>query len=100
MGKTVTLRIDDQTVTVPEGMLVVDAAKMIGNDIPVFCYHPKMEPVGMCRMCLVSIGRPARDRVTNELQLEDDGSPKIVFGLKLETACTTPVSRGHGRCHL
>jgi NADH-quinone oxidoreductase subunit G len=94
MGKTVTLRIDDQTVTVPEGMLVVDAAKKIGNDIPVFCYHPKMEPVGMCRMCLVSIGRPARDRATNELQLEDDGSPKIVFGPKLETACTTPVSEG------
>jgi NADH-quinone oxidoreductase subunit G len=94
MGKTVTLRIDDQTVTVPEGMLVVDAAKQIGNDIPVFCYHPKMEPVGMCRMCLVSIGRPARDRATNELVLEDDGSPKIVFGPKLETACTTPVSEG------
>jgi NADH-quinone oxidoreductase subunit G len=94
MGKTVTLRIDDQMVTVPEGMLVVDAAKKIGNDIPVFCYHPKMEPVGMCRMCLVSIGRPARDRATNELLLEDDGSPKIIFGPKLETACTTPVSEG------
>jgi NADH-quinone oxidoreductase subunit G len=94
MGKTVTLRIDDQTLTVPEGMLVVDAAKKIGNDIPVFCYHPKMEPVGMCRMCLVSIGRPARDRATNQLQLEEDGSPKIVFGPKLETACTTPVSEG------
>jgi NADH-quinone oxidoreductase subunit G len=43
-------------------MLIVDAAKQVGNDIPVFCYHPKMEPVGMCRMCLVEIGRPVIDR--------------------------------------
>ena len=53
--KMVTLTIDDVEVTVPEGTLVVDAAKMIGNDIPVFCYHPKMDPVGMCRMCLVDV---------------------------------------------
>jgi NADH-quinone oxidoreductase subunit G len=94
MDKTVTLQIDNQSVTVPAGSLIVDAAKMAGIDIPVFCYHPKMEPVGMCRMCLVSIGRPARDRATNELMLDDLGSPKIVFGPKLETACTTPVSEG------
>jgi NADH-quinone oxidoreductase subunit G len=94
MGKTVTLRIDGQAVSVPENTLVVDAAKMIDIDIPVFCYHPKMAPVGMCRMCLVSIGRPARDRATNLPLLEDDGSPKIAFNPKLETACTTPVSEG------
>ncbi|MEN4098558.1 MAG: 2Fe-2S iron-sulfur cluster-binding protein, partial [Anaerolineaceae bacterium] len=94
MGKTVTLRIDGQAVSVPENTLVVDAAKMIDIDIPVFCYHPKMAPVGMCRMCLVSIGRPARDRATNQPLLEDDGTPKIAFNPKLETACTTPVSEG------
>ncbi len=67
MTKLVTLTIDDQQVTVPAGTLVVDAAKQIGNDIPVFCYHPKMEPVGMCRMCLVEIGRPMVDRSTGEI---------------------------------
>ena len=67
MVKEVTLTIDGQQVSVPEGTLVVDAAKKIGIDIPVFCYHPKMEPVGMCRMCLVDIGRPVRDRDTGEL---------------------------------
>jgi len=94
MANEVTLTIDGQTVTVPEGTLIVDAAKKIGIDIPVFCYHPKMEPVGMCRVCLVDIGRPVRDRATGELVLEEDGSPKIQFGWKLETACTTPVSEG------
>ena len=94
MTKLVTLTIDDQEISVPEGTLVVDAAKMTGVDIPVFCYHPKLEPVGMCRMCLVDVGRPVRDRATGELELEEDGSPKIQFGPKLETACTLPVSEG------
>lgn len=94
MVKEVTLTIDGQQVTVPEGTLVVDAAKKIGIDIPVFCYHPKMEPVGMCRMCLVDIGRPVRDRETGDIVLEEDGSPKIQFGWKLDTACTVPVSEG------
>jgi NADH-quinone oxidoreductase subunit G len=94
MAKTVTLMIDDQPVSVPAGMLVVDAAKIIGNDIPVFCYHPKMEPVGMCRMCLVEIGRPVIDRATGQPVENEDGTPKIQYGPKLETACTTPVSEG------
>ncbi len=81
-------------MTVPEGTLIVNAAKKVGIDIPVFCYHPKMEPVGMCRMCLVEIGRPVIDRATGEVVQEADGSPKIQFGPKLETACTTPVSEG------
>ena len=74
MAKEVTLTIDGQQVTVPAGTVVVDAAKKIGIDITVFCYHPKMEPVGMCRMCLVEIGRPVRDRATGEQQFEEDGS--------------------------
>ena len=94
MAKMVTLTIDGTQVDVPEGTLVVDAAKKIGVDIPVFCYHPKMEPVGMCRMCLVDVGRPVIDRATGQPVLNDDGSPKVQFGPKLETACTTPVSPG------
>jgi NADH-quinone oxidoreductase subunit G len=94
MAKMVTLTIDDREVNVPAGTLIVDAAKTVGIDIPVFCYHPKMEPVGMCRMCLVDIGRPAIDRATGQVQKNDDGTVKISFGPKLETACTTPVSEG------
>ena len=93
MAKQVTLSIDGQQVTVPEGTLVVNAAKKIGIDIPVFCYHPKMEPVGMCRMCLVEVGRPVVDRATGQIVMEE-GKLKIQFGAKLETACTTPVSEG------
>jgi NADH-quinone oxidoreductase subunit G len=94
MAKMINLIIDDQPVSVPAGTLIVNAAKLIGNDIPVFCYHPKMEPVGMCRMCLVDIGRPVIDRATGQPVLNEDGTPKIQFGPKLDTACTTPVSEG------
>ncbi len=51
----VNLTIDGHAVTVPDGTLVVEAAKTVGIEIPVFCYHHKLEPVGACRMCLVEI---------------------------------------------
>jgi len=53
--KMVNLTIDGRAVTVPDGTLVVEAAKLLGIEIPVFCYHHKLEPVGACRMCLVEI---------------------------------------------
>ncbi len=61
--KTVTLTIDDVEVTVPEGTLVIRAAEQIGVQIPRFCDHPLLEPVGACRQCLVDVpdagnGRP------------------------------------------
>jgi NADH-quinone oxidoreductase subunit G len=94
MAKMVSLTIDGTQASVPEGTLIVDAAKKVGIDIPVFCYHPKMQPVGMCRMCLVDIGRPMIDRATGQPVLNEDGTPKVQFGPKLETACTTPVTQG------
>ena len=93
MSDQVNLTIDGVELSVPKRTLVVDAAKMIENPIPVFCYHPKMTPVGMCRMCLVEIGLPMRDRATGELMLEDDGTPKLSFR-GLQTACTVEVSEG------
>ncbi len=94
MADLVTLTIDGVSVSVPKGTLIVDAAKRIDNDIPVFCYHPKLKPVGMCRMCLVEVGRVQKDRATGQVVVDDAGQPKIGFGPKLETACTTPVEPG------
>ena len=71
MSKQVTLTIDGKQVTVPDGTYVADAAKMVGIDIPVFCHHPKLEPVGMCRMCLVEVGRPMLDRATGQAVIEN-----------------------------
>lgn len=90
----VTLTIDGTEVSVSRGTLLVDAAKQVGIDVPVFCYHPKLEPAGMCRMCLVEIGRPARDRGTGELLRDESGAAVITYGPKLETACTAGVDDG------
>ena len=72
-SQDVTLTIDGRSVTVPRGTLVVEAAKRLGIEIPVFCYHHKMDPVGACRMCVVEI---------------TPGPPRA------QTACTSPVAPG------
>jgi NADH-quinone oxidoreductase chain G len=67
------LTIDDMPIAVPPGTLVWAAAQQAGIEIPIYCYHPKMPPLGACRMCFVEIEK----------------LPKPP-----QTACTTPVSEG------
>ncbi|HRF96637.1 MAG TPA: NADH-quinone oxidoreductase subunit NuoG, partial [Aggregatilineales bacterium] len=95
MSNTVKVIIDDVTYEVPAGANLVDVAKFhANNDIPVFCYHPKMEPVGMCRMCLVEMGNIEKDRATGEVVLDEAGNPKVRMMPKLQTACTQKVMDG------
>ena len=68
----VSITIDGTTVQVPKGELLIKAAQDHGTYIPRFCWHERMKPVGMCRMCLVEI--------------------EGVRGLP--PACTTPVADG------
>src|SRR5207245_5424424 len=51
----VSVSIDGRDARFPKGMLVLDAATELGIHIPIYCAHPKMEPVAVCRMCLVNI---------------------------------------------
>lgn len=46
-----TLTIDNQTVTIPDGTNVLEAAKRLGIVIPHFCYHEALGAVGACRLC-------------------------------------------------
>lgn len=93
--KLVTLYINGIAYQVPAGRNLVDVAKFYaGDDIPVFCYHPKMNPVGMCRMCLVKMGNVVRNRDTGETQYNADGTPQIQWFPKLQTACTETVRDG------
>jgi NADH-quinone oxidoreductase subunit G len=52
---TVSVTVDGQTIEAAKGELVIAAAERNGIYIPRFCYHPRMTPVGMCRMCIVEI---------------------------------------------
>ncbi len=68
----VTITIDDAPLSVPKGTLVIRAAELIGVQIPRFCDHPLLEPVGACRQCLVEV----------------EGQRKPL------ASCTTPVTEG------
>jgi NADH-quinone oxidoreductase subunit G len=54
----VTISLNGRSVEATPGELLIEAAERAGNYIPRFCYHPRMEPVGMCRMCLVEVDSP------------------------------------------
>ena len=68
----VTLTIDAKEVTVPKGTLIIRAAEQLGIEIPRFCDHPLLDPIGACRQCYVEV----------------EGQRKLA------TSCTTPVAGG------
>jgi NADH-quinone oxidoreductase subunit G len=53
--KLVTFSLNGQQVEAPEGMNLVEAAKLHGEDIPHYCYHPGLSVAGNCRMCLCEV---------------------------------------------
>jgi NADH-quinone oxidoreductase subunit G len=55
MTDPVNVTIDGREITARKGELLIDAAERHGVYIPRFCYHPRMTPVGMCRMCIVEV---------------------------------------------
>ncbi len=52
---TVAVTVNGVEIAARPGELLIDACERNGTYIPRFCYHPRMEPVGMCRMCLVEV---------------------------------------------
>ena len=54
-SELVQITIDGKTVEVVKGEMLIKAAQEHGTYIPRFCYHERMKPVGMCRMCLVEV---------------------------------------------
>ena len=72
----ITVVIDGFEVTVPKGTLVIRAAEQLGIQIPRFCDHPLLNPVGACRQCLVDI------------EINGRAFPKP------QASCTIPVEPG------
>lgn len=73
MQELVSITVDGQTFQVPKGTLLWEACQAHGIDIPIFCYHTKLGPVGACRTCLVEIQGMTKGPTT---------------------ACSTPVTDG------
>lgn len=77
----VDVTIDGVAVSVPKNTLVIRAAEQAGIEIPRFCDHPLLEPVGACRQCLVEVATPDRE-----------GNVKPMP--KPQASCTMTVSPG------
>lgn len=80
-SETVNIVINDVDIAVPKGELIVESVKRLGLEIPIFCYHSRMKPVGMCRMCLVEVGFKKPDGTIGKMP-------------KPQAACTLPASEG------
>ncbi|MFZ0907628.1 MAG: NADH-quinone oxidoreductase subunit G, partial [Mycobacterium sp.] len=68
----VTLTIDGTEISVPKGTLVIRAAELIGVQIPRFCDHPLLDPVGACRQCLVEIEGQRKPMASCTIPVTDD----------------------------
>jgi NADH-quinone oxidoreductase subunit G len=55
---TVSITVNGRVIEARPGELLIEVAERAGTYIPRFCYHPRMEPVGVCRMCLVEVDSP------------------------------------------
>ena len=55
MIKTISLTIDGKKIFADEGTTILEAARQNGITIPTLCYHPRLEPLGHCRICIVKI---------------------------------------------
>ncbi|HEY0798617.1 MAG TPA: molybdopterin-dependent oxidoreductase, partial [Candidatus Baltobacteraceae bacterium] len=108
----VTLTIDGEQLTVPAGTLLVEAAKRVRKDIPVYCYHTKLGPAGLCRICLVEVEKmPKLQIACNTVVAEgmvvhtqnpkvDDGRRAVLEFLLLNHPLDCPICDKGGECDL
>jgi NADH-quinone oxidoreductase subunit G len=82
-AEAVPIEINGVALEARKGELVIDAAERNGVYIPRFCYHPRMKPVGMCRMCIVEVDTGRGPALQPSCMLE--ATP----GMKVDTASRT-----------
>jgi NADH-quinone oxidoreductase subunit G len=91
----VTVNIDGKDIAVPKGTNVIEAAKLLGIEIPHYCYHPKLSIVGNCRMCLIEMGMPAVDPATKAPVMDPaTGKQKVNWIPRPQIGCGTNASPG------
>ncbi|MBT2457310.1 NADH-quinone oxidoreductase subunit G [Streptomyces sp. ISL-86] len=81
---TVSLTIDGIELSVPKGTLVIRAAEQIGIEIPRFCDHPLLDPVGACRQCIVEVEGQRKPMASCTITCTD--------GMVVKTQLTSPVA--------
>ncbi len=80
----VAVTIDGIEFSVPKGTLVIRAAEMVGIEIPRFCDHPLLDPVGACRQCIVEVEGQRKPMASCTITCTD--------GMVVRTQLTSPVA--------
>ncbi|MEV7344013.1 NADH-quinone oxidoreductase subunit G [Streptomyces sp. NPDC093544] len=80
----VALTIDGVEISVPKGTLVIRAAEQLGIEIPRFCDHPLLDPVGACRQCIVEVEGQRKPMASCTITCTD--------GMVVKTQLTSPVA--------
>jgi NADH-quinone oxidoreductase subunit G len=88
--KLVTLTVDGFEVSVPEHTLLIRAAELLGIQIPRFCDHPLLDPVGACRQCLVEVVDAGNGRGMPKPQASC--TMAVAPGMVVRTQLTSPVA--------
>ncbi len=89
------VKVNDVELDLPQNTSAIDAVFAAGYDVPYFCSHEYMSPIGACRMCLAKVGAPRKDRVTGEWILDEETKePKIFWFPNPMATCTTAVMEG------
>ncbi|QVQ50991.1 NADH-quinone oxidoreductase subunit G [Spiractinospora alimapuensis] len=86
----VTVTIDGFQIQVPKGTLLIRAAEQLGIEIPRFCDHPLLDPVGACRQCLVDIPDAGNGRAMPKPQASCTIS--VMDGMVVQTQATSQVA--------
>jgi NADH-quinone oxidoreductase subunit G len=108
----ISLTIDGRLISVPQGTTVFTAAKELGIEIPIFCYHDRMPPFGACRVCLVEVNKSSKlqtsctlvategMQVTTQSKLAVDGRNEILEFLLINHPLDCPICDRGGECPL
>jgi len=106
-AKVLTITIDGKSASVREGTTILHSARKLGIEIPSLCYHPALEPYGVCRVCIVEVGRGERTRIVTACNypIQDDGlevftnseriqkDRRVVIEMLLARCWSSPVIR-------
>lgn len=85
--------VDGIPLDLPAGTSGIDAVFAAGRDVPYFCAHSYLSPVGACRMCLVEAGTPRKGK-DGELEKDENGEVKIFYFPKPMASCTMQATEG------
>src|SRR5690242_19633399 len=83
-AETVTCTIDGIEITVPKNTLIIRAAELLGIQVPRFCDHPLLDPLGTCRQCLVEVEGQRKPLASCTTTVAD--------GMVIKTQLTSPVA--------